>query len=348
MIELTRGNIITADAEALVNSVNCVGVMGKGVALQFRKAFPDNYDEYRRACDEGRVVPGEVLVTETGSLVNPKYIVNFPTKRHWRGDSRLEDIRTGLDSLARELRRRGIASVAVPPLGCGNGGLDWEAVRPVVVEALADLTTKVTLFEPGYVPEAGDQVVRTKRPRLTVLKALIIKLFHGYALPGHEISAIEAQKLAWLIDRAGEPTRLSFVKGEYGPYAEQLNFVLQEMDGHYLTGTGDRAQVRAQIIAVPSAVAEAESFLEGHSAAARRLDQVLNLVRGFETPYGMELLASVDWIAHREEPPARSEDDAVRKVAEWSERKARLFHPEHVRRTWRHMAREGWLEPAAA
>ncbi len=348
MIELTQGNIITADAEALVNSVNCVGVMGKGVALQFRKAFPDNYKRYRRACDERRMVLGEVLVTETGSLVNPKFIMNFPTKGHWRGDSRLEDIRVGLGSLANALRQRGIASVAVPPLGCGNGGLDWEAVRPVVVEGLADLTTKVILFEPGYVPEAGEQVVRTKRPRLTALKALIIKLFHGYALPGHEISAIEAQKLAWLIDRAGASTRLSFVKGEYGPYAGRLNFALQEMDGHFLTGTGDRAQVRAQIIVVPGAVAEAESFLKNHGESVRRLNRVLKLVRGFETPYGMELLATVDWIACREEPPARNEDDAVRKVAEWSERKARLFDPEHVRRTWQHMVREGWIEPAPA
>ncbi len=344
MVELTKGNIVTANAEALVNTVNCVGIMGKGVALQFKKAFPENYERYRSACQAGEVVPGEVLVTETGSLVNPKYIINFPTKRDWREGSKIEDIRSGLMSLASVIKGHGIESVAVPPLGCGSGGLDWEAVRPVIIEALADLNTHVLLFEPGYVPQAAEQVVRTKQPRLTVFKAMIIQLFHRYSLPGHEVGAIEAQKLAWFLDRSGEPTRLGFARGEYGPYAERLNHPLQEMDGHFLTGTGDRDQIIAQIVVVPRAVREAETLLEHYPAAKQRLDRVLDLIKGFETPYGMELLATVDWLSRRQEPPARSAEDAVRMVAQWSPRKAKLFHHDHVKFTWNHLVRNGWIE----
>ena len=117
MITLTTGDILIAEAEALVNTVNCVGVMGRGIALQFRKAFPENFKIYEAACKAGAVFPGTMLVYETGLLTAPKYVINFPTKRHWKGNSRLEDIDAGLHALINEIGRRDIKSIAIPPLG---------------------------------------------------------------------------------------------------------------------------------------------------------------------------------------------------------------------------------------
>src|SRR5215467_13634001 len=139
MIEYRTGDILLTDAEALVNTVNCVGIMGRGIALQFKNAYPENFRVYEAACDRGDVQPGRMFVFETRQLTNPKYIINFPTKRHWRGKSRMEDIDAGLTALAAEIRSRRVRSVAVPPLGSGLGGLDWREVRPRVEEALSDL-----------------------------------------------------------------------------------------------------------------------------------------------------------------------------------------------------------------
>src|SRR5215208_2123004 len=118
-VEIRRGDLLAADAEAVVNTVNCVGIMGRGIALQVKNAYPANFKAYEAACKRGEVEPGRMLVHETGQLTNPRYIINFPTKRHWRGRSRIEDIESGLDALVAEVRRLGIKSIAVPPLGCG-------------------------------------------------------------------------------------------------------------------------------------------------------------------------------------------------------------------------------------
>lgn len=122
MIKLTSGNLLEAKVEALVNTVNCVGVMGKGIALQFKQAFPDNFTYYEKQRKAGQMQPGRVLIYQTGSMFNPKYIINFPTKRHWKGKSKMADIETGLEDLLAQLRLRGIRSIAIPPLGAGLAG----------------------------------------------------------------------------------------------------------------------------------------------------------------------------------------------------------------------------------
>jgi O-acetyl-ADP-ribose deacetylase (regulator of RNase III) len=150
MITLTKGNLIETDAEALVNSVNCEGYMGKGIALQFKKAFPEDFKAYKRACQAGEVQPGRMFIFATGSMMNPRYVINFPTKRKWRAKSRIEDIQAGLTALVDEVRERGIASIAVPPLGCGLGGLNWRDVKPLIERAFAELPqVRVLLFEPA-------------------------------------------------------------------------------------------------------------------------------------------------------------------------------------------------------
>lgn len=164
MIELTRGDILTCDAEALVNAVNCVGVAGKGLALQFRHAFPEGYEAYRKACHAGIVRPGRVHVSSTSRPCGPRFIVDFPTKRHWRDASRIEDVESGLRSLVDEVRRLGIRSIAVPALGCGLGGLDWQRVRPAIEVAFAKSPeVRVILFQPGDAVVAATRGPRADR-----------------------------------------------------------------------------------------------------------------------------------------------------------------------------------------
>lgn len=149
MIEFKQGNLLEENAEALVNTVNCVGVMGKGIALQFKQAYPENFRQYEKACKAGEVQPGRMFTVATGNLFNPRYIINFPTKRHWKNNSKIEDIKSGLVALVQEVPSLGITSIAIPPLGCGNGGLNWADVKPLIVSAFAQLPeVRVIIFAP--------------------------------------------------------------------------------------------------------------------------------------------------------------------------------------------------------
>ena len=149
MIRITQGNLLEADVEVLVNAVNCVGIMGKGLALQFKKKFPNNFKIYEIACKAKQVQPGKVLVIPEYKMINPRYIINFPTKRHWRQKSQIKDIESGLQSLISEVKELEIKSIAIPALGCGNGGLYWNEVKPLIESAFVGLAdVKVLLFSP--------------------------------------------------------------------------------------------------------------------------------------------------------------------------------------------------------
>ena len=148
MIKFKQGNIFEQQTEAIVNPVNCVGVMGKGLALQFKKAFPANFREYKKMCDAGEFKVGQMLITKTDRTF-PEYIINFPTKKHWRNKSQLEDIKLGLITLVQEIQRLDIKSIAIPPLGCGYGGLDWTIVKPLIIDAFNGIeTVNVIVLEP--------------------------------------------------------------------------------------------------------------------------------------------------------------------------------------------------------
>jgi len=344
VIELARGNLLEADAEALVNTVNCEGYMGKGIALQFKQAYPENFHAYERACHTHEVQPGRMLTVATGQMVNPKYIINFPTKRHWRGASRIEDIRAGLKALVQEVKRLGIQSIAVPPLGCGNGWLNWWEVQPMIEQALQAVPdVRVLLFEPRGAPAAKAMPVHTKRPNMTPGRALVIKLMKEYAALGYSRTLLEIQKLAYFLQEAGEPLKLRYEPGLYGPYAANLNKVLERIEGHFIRGYGDSQKPEAEIELLPDAIEEAEVFLAGHQDSNMRLQRVADWIEGFETPYGMELLSTVHWVARRQKPPATSADEAIAAVHAWNERKRRMFKPDHIRIAWQRLQEQGWL-----
>ncbi|HEX8670889.1 MAG TPA: macro domain-containing protein [Longimicrobium sp.] len=348
MIRTAQGNLLEAPVEALVNTVNCVGVMGKGIALQFKQAFPANYKAYESACNANMVVPGRMLVHDHGMLIQPRYVINFPTKRHWRGDSRMEDIEAGLTALVEEVRARGIRSIAVPPLGCGLGGLDWAEVRPKIEAAFAALPdVDVLLYEPSGAPAAKAMPVRTEKPKMTAARALFIKLMESYEALDYSRTLLEVQKLAYFLQAAGEPLRLKYEAGVYGPYAHNLNKVLEAMEGQYVRGYGDSQRPDAEIELLPGAVAAAEAYLDADSDSRRRLERVAELIEGFETPYGMELLATVHWAGvhggREGGEPARNAAQAVAIVHAWNPRKQRIFKPRHVATAWDRLTALGWL-----
>lgn len=347
MIEYKTGNILQADAEALVNTVNCVGIMGRGIALQFKNAYPANFKAYEAACAREEVQPGRMFVFETGQLTNPKYIINFPTKRHWRGKSRMEDIEAGLAALAEEIRNRGIRSIAVPPLGSGLGGLDWHDVRPRIEEALSGLAdVRVLVFEPHATPETQVAMKPREVPRMTAGRAALVVLMHRYlaGLMDPFVTLLEVHKLMYFTQEAGEPLRLKFSKGLYGPYAENLRHVLRAIEGHLVAGYADGGDAPdKQLELVPGAVHDAEAFLTEHAATRAHFDRVADLVEGFETPFGLELLSTVHWVATHE--GATSADKVIADTYAWNDRKRR-FSPHQIALARDMLAKKGWLGPA--
>jgi O-acetyl-ADP-ribose deacetylase (regulator of RNase III) len=343
MIEFKQGNLLEEHIEALVNTVNCVGVMGKGIALQFKQAFPENFKQYKKACDIEKVQPGRMFTTSTDQLF-PKYIINFPTKNHWKGKSKIEDIESGLNALVKEVERLNIKSIAIPPLGCGNGGLDWGQVKPIIVNAFAKLSdVRVVIFEPGGTPVADKIKVTTDKPDMTIARALFISLLELYEIPGYTLTKLEIQKLAYFLQEAGEHLKLRYVKHQFGPYADNLNHVLQRIDGHFIRGYGDRTQ-KSQMYVLPEGKKAAHNFLEQHPEANERLERVSNLITGFETPYGMEMLATIHWVATRKDPQAAEDcEKAIALVQQWNERKRQLFKPSHLQKAWERLKQQNWL-----
>ena len=344
MIHPTTGNLLQAEAEALVNTVNCVGFMGKGIALQFKQAWPDNFEAYAKACRGHEVRPGRMFIWETGRMMNPKFIINFPTKRDWRGNARMEDIRGGLHALVSEVLQLGIRSIAVPPLGCGNGGLDWGKVRPLIESAFAELpNVEVFLFAPQGPPEAKTMPVNTRVPAITASRALCIKLMHQYEVLSYRLTLLEIQKLAYFLQEAGEPLRLRYEAGRYGPYAANLNKVLERIEGHFIRGYGDSQKPDAEIDLLPGAVQEADAYLSGHPASVSRLTRVGQLIQGFETPYGMELLSTVHWVCVHGSPIATTTETAIEAVHAWNERKREMFRSDHIQVAYQRLRELSWI-----
>jgi O-acetyl-ADP-ribose deacetylase (regulator of RNase III) len=340
MITFTQGNLLETRAEALVNTVNTEGVMGKGIALMFKERFAENFRRYAAACKAKEVRTGRMFVTEVNELDGPRWIVNFPTKQHWRPPSKLEWVEEGLQDLRRFIVDNGIKSIAVPPLGAGNGGLDWAVVRERIEATLGDLEgVEILVFEPTE--KYQNVAKRTGVEKLTPARALIAELVRRYWVLGMECSLLEIQKLAWFLERAIErlspndnPLDLRFEANKYGPYADRLRHLLNGLDGSYLhcdkrIGDADPLDViwfddeRRDFLQAYLRSADAKPYTEALESTARLID-------GFESPFGMELLATVDWLLDRErcEPTVAGIREGLRRWpagAEAAARKDRLF-----------------------
>ncbi len=344
MVKEISGNLLDADTEALVNTVNSVGIMGKGIALQFKLAFPENFAAYLSAAKRGEVQPGRMFVFHTNTFHNPHWIVNFPTKRHWKGKSKLEDIESGLRALVEFVRKEKVRSIAVPPLGCGNGGLEWNDVRKRILQAFEGVPEiDVRLFVPSGAPAPDKMRIATTRPRMTAGRAAIIGLMGRYAIPGYRLTLLEIQKLAYFMQVSGEPLKLEFQQQVYGPYSETLHYVLQRIEGHFVRGYGDRSR-DASVYVLPSALAEAKKFLSSELETLQRFERVSALIDGYETPYGMELLSSVHWVVTQDKSiGSNSPELAVAAIHSWNERKRTIFSPERILMAWDRLKAESWF-----
>ncbi|MEI7845814.1 MAG: macro domain-containing protein [Chloroflexota bacterium] len=348
MIEYRRGDILREDAEALVNTVNCVGVMGRGIALQFKDAYPENFKTYEVACKNKEVQPGRMLVFEIGQLTNPRYIINFPTKRHWRGKSRIEDIDSGLKALVDTIQQYNIHSIAIPPLGSGLGGLDWSDVKPRIKASLQPLTdVQVFIYEPQGAPEPEKMIHNREVPMMTVGRAALVELMRRYlaGLLDPFVTLLEVHKLMYFMQEAGEPLHLRYQKGPYGPYAENLRHVLHAIEGHLVSGYADGGDApNKQLKLVPGASEEAAAYLQQYPDTRTRFDKVAELVDGFESPFGLELLSTVHWIMKNE--PVNTISDLVKHTYAWNERK-RQFTPRQIALAAEVVTKAGWVNKLA-
>lgn len=339
MIKYTTGNLLEDGAEALVNTVNTVGIMGKGVALMFKEAFKENFKEYARACEKDEVRVGRMFVTRREQLWGPKWIINFPTKKHWRTNTQVEWIEEGLSDLIRVIEENDIKSIAIPPLGSGNGGLDWLVVRPKIADALERLeNVEITIYEPTN--QYQNVAKREGVEELTPARALIAEMVRRYWVLGIECSLLEIQKLAWFLERKlveqceENPLNLQFTANRYGPYAKRLDHLLDALDGSYLHCDKRIADATPyDVIAFDDCKKDTVgAYLNSGEAKkfAAALEAANDLVDGFQSPFGLELLSTVDWLIHRQgvEPELEKIRDGIRN---WpggkgaGDRKLRIF-----------------------
>jgi O-acetyl-ADP-ribose deacetylase (regulator of RNase III) len=354
VIEVTKGNLLSVeDVDAIVNTVNTVGVMGKGVALQFKKAYPDNFTAYESACKRGEVQVGRMFVFDRQTFAKPRFIINFPTKKDWKHRSKYEYIEAGLADLVQVIRTARIESVALPPLGCGNGGLEWPRVLSMIRAAFAPLNgVRVLVFEPKGAPAPEAIVDRTERPKMTRGAAITVALMREYLVPTYEylLSLLELHKLAYFMQEAGEKDlKLEFTAGPYGPYAENYRHLLNRLEGHFVRGIGDgKTKPNTPIRVLEPAIADAAQELRGDERLRERLARVAHLIEGYETPSAMELLATTHWVGTRGSADGRiatNADEAVALVQAWSTRKAGKMKPEHIRKAWSRLTEQGWIAP---
>ena len=343
MIRYTEGNLLAADAEALVNTVNTVGVSGKGIALMFKEQYPENFRVYEAACRAGELEPGGLLVTERHDMLGPRFIINLATKKHWRYPSRLEWIQQGLASLRQLIRRRGISSVAIPPLGAGNGGLDWSDVKPLIAAELADVDCEVIVYEPTYAYQ--NIVKRHGVEKLTPARALMVEMIRRYEVLGFDCSMLEAQKLAWFlhgaVSRLGLPNPIGndFAANRYGPYSDGVRHLLDSLDGSFLTCEKRVADARPfdPIRFKHERQDLVSAYLTSPEAKPYRpaLDDATAVIDGFQSPHGLELLATVDWLNRASATPL-DVDTMMIAIASWpgpvgaAERKVSVFTRHHV------------------
>jgi len=334
MIRFIQGNLLDSKADALVNTVNTVGVMGKGIALQFKEMFPQNFKEYVRICRNKQLQPGTLLVFNEKTLYGDKQIINFPTKTEWYQKSRYEYIEDGLKALRDILKEGKIKSIAIPPLGCGNGGLQWASVKPLMEKYLSDFNyIDILVYEPNAaVKEILKQQENNKKSKLTPARAMLLYAMYFYESLGEPCSLFVANKLAWFLQRSGEHLRLNFEASHYGPYSVQVGHVLHALNGKYLRGL-EQMNTKAfeEIELNYDTFNEVQTFVKSNlnSQQQVRLEGLTKLIEGFQSAFALEILATVDYI--KAIRGTTDEQVIITEIHNWSDRKKNLFKDQYIK-----------------
>jgi O-acetyl-ADP-ribose deacetylase (regulator of RNase III) len=351
MIEIKHGNLLTDQVEVLVNTVNCFGAMGRGIARQFEAAFPAESKIYKEACRRKQVKTGKIFVVDVVPQIGrelPHYIFHFVTKDHWSKPSKIEWVKDGLIDLVQQARALNIRSISVPPLGCGHGGLAWEVVGPMIIEAFEDLPDiQVFLHPPEGAPLPEEMIHSGAAPKMTKASALYIQLLKNYCVVEPTFTHLELQKLAYFLQEAGETSlRLEFKKGEYGPYASDIRHVLGRAEGYWITGYGDgTGGVNRPMMLKQEAIEQSNKIIlqQQDGSLLRRFVQVTDLVDGYDTSLGVELLATVHYVAKKDNAAEQDVQVAIQSVADWGPRKRKVFTENLVADAWSHLHSFGWL-----
>lgn len=330
-----KGNLLSAKTQALVNTVNTVGVMGKGIALQFKDQFPENFKIYAAACKRKELHTGELLVVKESDLEGEKIIINFPTKTEWYLKSKYEYIEKGLQKLAEVIEEYQITSIAIPPLGCGNGGLKWEKVKPMIEKYLGHLTgVDIQVYEPNdAVKELLKKQDTGKEVKLTTARAMLLYALFYYESLGEHTSLFVANKLAYFLQRLGETSfnKLKFQAHHYGPYSVGVEHVLHQLNGKYLKGLEQmNAKAFEPLELQYDKFNEVKDYVKREFSAEQkaRLSNLVKLIGGFESTLSLEVLATVDFV--KKQNPGISQEGITEEIRKWSDRKHKLFHPKYI------------------
>lgn len=326
MIKYLTGDILDSPAQALVNTVNTVGVMGKGIALQFKNQFPGNYKTYKEACKKKELKIGDLLVTEEESLLSgKKIIINFPTKTHWRYPSEYEYIEKGLIALVKVIQERNIQSIAIPPLGSGNGGLDWTKVRTMIENQLQGVNCTIYLYEPTH---AIKETLKKERVKLTPARAMMLSVLYDLVRNGEFVSEFAAEKVAYFLQRFGakEAFKLDFKPNFYGPYSGKVRHVLYHLNGSYVMGYSAKDKKPFEELSlIMDAEKEIKAFLElpENQAYNEIVERTKKFLSGYYSPFGLELLSTIDFI--KSEKGKEKEEEILNELESWNDRKKTLF-----------------------
>jgi O-acetyl-ADP-ribose deacetylase (regulator of RNase III) len=324
MLLFKTGDILTSKAEALVNTVNTQGVMGKGIALQFKITYPNNFKLYKKACENNEVTIGKLFVTKDSNIsTGEKYIVNFPTKTTWRKPSQYDYIEKGLLNLKDIIKEYGFKSIAIPPLGAGNGGLEWQKVKSLIQNYLNDTNIDIEIYEPT---KAIKEKLKKERVKLTEARALLLYVLYDLIRNGEFVSEFSSEKVAYFLQRFGayQYLKLTFTPHFYGPYSGKVRYILNQLNGSYLTGYNDMSSKPFEpLLMVADGLTEVYDFVNKKEELKNIAIQTTKFLNGFYSDFALELLSSVDYILQNE-----SEDDntaIAEKINGWSTRKRTLF-----------------------
>lgn len=330
MINYVTGDIFASDAQALVNTVNTDGIMGKGIALQFKKAYPNNYKLYKDACKENKIDIGQLFIAEDyNASSGSKLIINFPTKKSWRKPSEYKFIESGLDDLVIMIKKYKIKSIAIPPLGAGNGGLEWERVKKIIENKLENLDIDIFVFEPNAIIK---EHLKTERIKLTDARALLLYVLFDLVKNGEYVSEFSSEKVCYFLQRFGGEKyfKLKFEPNFYGPYSGKVRFVLNILNGSYLTGYSDINKKPFEPLSLISdGYSDVKKHVESNNELLRVAKRTTSFLSGFYSEFSLELLSSLDYLSR--EYKTDDLNFLTNKLESWSNRKRSLFsNPKYI------------------
>lgn len=337
MIKYVTGNILDSEAEALMNTVNTDGIMGKGIALQFKKAFPTNFKLYQQACKDKIVYIGKLFVTKDNNITSgTKYIINFPTKQSWRKPSEYSFIESGLDDLLRVLEVNNIKSIAIPPLGAGNGGLEWERVKKIIERKLSNSNIDILVYEPNAIIK---EHLKTERIKLTDARALLLYVLYDLVKNGEYVSEFSSEKICYFLQRLGAKKyfKLSFIPNFYGPYSGKVKYVLNILNGSYIMGYSDMDKKPFEpLTLVADGYDDVKKHIENDAVLFDIANKTTEFLNGFYSDFALELLSSLDFLSL--EHKTTDINELTQKLESWSDRKRSLFsNPKYIHISINHL-----------